>query len=34
MPDGSNDLPYGTVTIKASEFKARCLAAAGRWEPD
>ncbi|MDE0161453.1 MAG: type II toxin-antitoxin system prevent-host-death family antitoxin [Acidimicrobiaceae bacterium] len=25
MPDGSNDLPYGTVTIKASEFKARCL---------
>ena len=25
MPDGSNDLPYGTVIIKASEFKARCL---------
>jgi len=25
MPDGSHDVPYGTVTIKASEFKARCL---------
>ncbi|MDE0161446.1 MAG: type II toxin-antitoxin system prevent-host-death family antitoxin [Acidimicrobiaceae bacterium] len=25
MPDNSHEVPYDTVTIKASEFKARCL---------